>query len=541
MHLVSVSCVTLFFPQVTSGETMSSSVSSNETVSSSKVDPTKYLSPTILSAPLDLFAIILQCICSEDLASDAAAPLSTMKFLDLLRGNDNELPNSTHLNLLRKAIELKWPLLAILSAMIRTECRQHCWIVWLMMSTDLDYIPVDDLSVHRPTEQQLVRCLIDHCVANRFTRTLDSSIRIFFGDNSFAKFTEYLARTQRYDFSPEVTDLLKVHLMHLSRNAGDDPNGNATDDAAEFLNIDKADLLSMCVYLLIRHVNTGFSSVEHQIQLLQTVCDSGVADFVLDTIDLAAAKCLLEVCRFTSVRIDLERLARDRQTDSEIRLEYERICEQLIGEKEFDKAMDVADLLAFPKDSMVYESWVYGYETDAVWFDLQKCEREIEEHALGPELVIGFYLYVADRLSYANVKKYRVLKRTLDVIKRHHLFPNESFDRDRIEYEMVLSALKNGQPIDEVDVYHSEYFETIMVRERKVLYKSFMELKEMASIDDLTVVNKRLLDQSETDRLDALICRLLDEGDIVQALRIQVSFFIDVINIGRKDNSQINA
>lgn len=509
---------------------MSSSVSSSDSVNSSKLDPSKYLTPINPSDPLDLYATILQCIFPEETTT---SPPEFSKFLEIIIcGGTNESTHlslkSTSLNLLRQAVALKWPLLAILAGTIQTaDWQNYCWSVWLLTSMNLEYTANDD----HTSIADVARWLIEHSIENRFHRTLDQSVRIFFPENIFAKFTNYLSQTCRLNFTPEITDSLKTYfiaLNHTNNDIDDSTNGNSSSSSSiseciEFLQIKNSDLLSMSINLLIRHINTSFTSAEHQIQLMRTLCESDISDFIIETIDFVVAKSLLEICRFTTVHIDIELFTRDKYSDSDIRLEYERIAEQLIAEKKFGEAMKIADLLTFPKDSMVYESWIYAYEMNKE-FDFDQCEREIDEHMLGPELVIGFYLYVADRLSYANVKKYRVLKRTLDVIKRHHLFPNESFDRDRIEYEMLVSFLKNRQTIDEIEIYHAEYFETIMIRERKVLYKSFMELKEMACIDELTVVNKRLLDQSELDKLDALICRLLDDGDIVQALRIQVSF-----------------
>lgn len=476
---------------ITSGETMSSSISSTETIEKLK----QISSKLITSEDLDLFAIIIQSVVDVNPSEE---PLVFDKFQKLLQ-NPNQIQSTTHLNLLRNSLRLHWPVLAVLAAVTSEFNVHHCWIIWMITSMDSYEIPIESMDI-----QDLSKTIMEFSIINGFVRTLHQGITIFFPHSNFNMFTEYLVRTKKLDFS---SDVLQRYLVALSQ------------DDVELLNNSKTEILNFSIVLLVHHLH-DFESQEHQRLLLKSLCQSGISDFN-NIMDFCMMSTINDILSFTSVKIDITSFMRNRCSDEDIKREYERMCEQLLANKEFSKALKAADLFNFPKDNIIYESWISAYDSDYS-FDLDRCEMDIEQYSLSPELVINFYIHVADRLGYEDPKKYKILKKILDVIKKNHLFPNECFDRDRIENEMVMSFLKNSLNVQDLDMYYSEYFECIMSKERFVLYKSFLELKEMAGIEDLTLTNKKKLNEAEIEKLNCLMNRLLDDGDIVQALRIQV-------------------
>lgn len=477
---------------------MSSSISSTETLEKLKQSSSKFI-----TEDTDLFATIIQsAVDSNTVGSEA---LIFEKFHEILR-NPNTMQSATHLNLLRNAIRLQRPILAVLAAMGNDLNLQYCWVTWMMTAMGLTELPKESLDL-----QHLSRSLIESSVANGFVRTLHHGMAIFFPENNFNIFVEYLVKTKSLDFSSDTTDLLARYFQMLSNE----------DVELLCLNNDPNEIFNFSIELLVHHLQFGFESKEYQRLMLASLCQSGI-DFH-NAIDFCFINSVNEILTFTGVQMDITAFMKDRCSEEDMKRESERICEQLVVDHEFSKAMVAADLFALPKDNIIYESWISTYENDDT-FDLDRYDRESDQYSLSPEIVINFYIHVAARLDYVDPKKYKVLKKILDVIKRHHLFPNESFDRDRIEYEMVLSFLKNSLSIHEIDVYYSEYFETIMSNERFVLYKSFLDLKEMAGIEELTVGNKTPLSDCEIEKLNSLINRLLDDGDIVQALRMQVLF-----------------
>lgn len=213
---------------------------------------------------------------------------------------------------------------------------------------------------------------------------------------------------------------------------------------------------------------------------------------------------------------------------------YEQLLDALRVKGEYDVAVRLATLLQQPISDIVYSKWVTkleasesvdGGEEPYAASTFQLYENEIAEHSLPPELLVNFYLYAAGRLTRSCARKYQLLKRALTVIKQHHLFPNESFDRDQIEYGMIICYLQLDDNVAaEMSVYHSEYYEQIMLNERCVLYKSFLELKELAGIEDLNVSIKHPMTKLMEARLETLLNLLLDKGDIVEALRLQELF-----------------
>lgn len=480
---------------------MSSSISSsnNEQAISTKQ---QYLGK-FLDNETDLFAVILQCAAAASTTATTTDQIEFQQFLDLIQA----VPASSstfQLNLLQHAITKHWPTLAILAADADAANRQYCWFIWLSESVQFNIRPA---TTENDSFTQMAIELIEYSVRHRFVRTLYHSYAIFYAHSPMALFTEFLCLTgAEFDFS--ATEHLQRFLL--------------IDHTAASCHKPLVVTEPFYVHLLLLHIQHGFDSAEHRQLLLDSLCDAGISDF-FDIVDLAQVRTVHSHILFTTTRIDVTRFNRSRCTDDERHRDAENIIESLVAEHEYSHAMDVADLLAHPKDNIIFESWVWEYERQPD-MDLSRAEREIDRYSLSPELVINFYVHIADRLPYEDPQKYRILKMVMDVAKVHHLFPNETFNCDRLELEMVISFLRNNVAVEELDVYYSEYFESIMSKERSVLYKSFPGLKEMAGIDDLMTTNKVLLTAAEVTKLESLINRLLDAGDLVQALRIQAIF-----------------
>lgn len=491
---------------------MSSSISSVE-------NPSTLIPSKFLEQKTDLFSTILQCTsCTPPAASSLSSTscedesLDFPKLLDLLTTSSSvNTANtfSTAMNLFRRSIQMKWPIFSVLAATLNSELRQFSWFAWLTMSTS--WMP----SVGKEISESSLE-LIENSVSTEHVMTLHHSFQIFYPEHCFSLLTEYLHRSKSLDFSDYVTELLRSFLEAVN---------NPQDQLLLLEWLPPSSMLPIAINLIVLHLKHNFDSAEHQQLLLNSLCLSGIGDFC-SLFDFTTLKEVSAIISFSGIVLDLDLFRRDRFSDSQIRAEYERICDRLVSEQQFSKATLLADCLKLPKDNIIYDSWVWEWHTNASTFDLTQCERDMITCSLAPELVISFYTLVADRLEFDDVQKYVVLKRVLDVVKQHNLFPNETFNCDRVEFEMVFSYLRNTQTIDELDVYYSEYFESIMAKERFVLYKSFSELKEISGLDDLTVCNKKTLSVAETKKLDDLIFKLLDVGDIVQALRLQVTITI---------------
>ncbi|XP_055311007.1 spatacsin [Sitodiplosis mosellana] len=477
---------------------------------------------------MDIFAVILICTCELRSADEPELSLTVIR--DIMKNPDIYQP-CTHLNLVRYAFKMKWPILSILAATVNESAVDYCWIIWLIISTEQTEMQFDIEEYG-----DLVQYIITYCVQENHVRTLHQSFRIFYPDSKFTLFTQFLSETSRYQFTTKTSALLMDFLYEL------DEETVSINSLVPFSN---DHMLRFVSTLLVEYVKRSFDSMEHSQQLLDTIAASGISNRT-DTIDFSTIAAINQIIRFTKVRLNIDemlcRLPSDTnngergggggavvETEAEmeqstlLQNEYIRISDELIAEKQFKCAIEMADLLSLSKDTIIYEQWIHQFENEER-FDFESCDQGISQHSISPLVLINFLLFVSGKLDYTDIKKYLVLKKILNAIKKHHLYPNEVIPRDRIECEMYKCILKNDSNIDEIEMYNSEYFEAIMMTERGVLYKSFLDLKDLAGVDRLTVVAKDQLKKQETERLNKLMNRLLDQGDVVQALRLQGIF-----------------
>lgn len=462
----------------------------------------------------DMFAVILICACEMTPAQTPRLDLDTIK--ELMKNPEIQQPN-----LVRFSIKMKWPLLCFLAAILNESDADYCWIIWLMTSTEITSLPSEI-----QTYEDLTRYVIKYAVQKNYVRTLHQSFEIFYPDSKFGLFTKFLSETSRYQFTSETSSLLMDFFYEL-------------DEGTVFLNslvqFSKEQLLQFSTTLLIEYVKRSFDSMEHSQQLLDTICASGISNHT-DSIDFSTIAAINQIIRFTKVRLNLDaiichspiEMANEEMPECDgdttyLQNECIRISDELVADKAFSSALDMAELFNLSKDTIIYEQWIHEFENDEN-FDFNSCDRIAAHHSLPPLVLINFLIFVSSKLNYTEPKKYLVLKKVLNLIKQHHLYPNEAIPRDRIEYEMYKCALKNDISIDEIEMYYSEYYETIMMCERGVLCKSFLDLKDLAGIDQLTVVCKDQLNKVEIERLNKLMNRLLEQDDIVQALRLQAIF-----------------
>lgn len=491
-----------------------------------KLPPTKLLSCQQflnINDDMDIFAVILICTCEVRVPNEPILNLNMVR--EIMKSPDLD-QTTTELNLIRYAFKMNWPCLSVLAAIINDSVIDYCWLIWLIISIELPTIPNDI-----ETFIELTQYIITFVIQENYVRTLHQSFEIFCPDSKFTMFTKFLSESSRYQFNAEMSALLMDFLYEV-------------DEGTVILNdsvpLTAEEMSQFVIGLLIEFIKKGFDSIEHQQQLLNTIAASGIANHV-EYIDFTTIAAIHQIIRFTKVRLNIDamicrpHIVPDMDAMPEInmyfdginplQMEYNRISDELIAEKSFESALELADLLNLSKDMIIYEQWIHQFETNQqLEFDV--CDRALELHSISPLVLINFLMFVAGKMEYTEMQKYLVLKKILNAIKRHHLYPNEAIPRDRIEYEMYKCVIKNDMLVEDIEMYNSEYFESIMVFERGVLYKSFLDLKDLAGVDRLTVVAKEQLKQTEVDRLNSLMDRLLEQGDIVQAIRLHGIFNI---------------
>ncbi|XP_017486027.1 PREDICTED: uncharacterized protein LOC108374563 isoform X1 [Rhagoletis zephyria] len=462
---------------------------------------------------LDIFAIVLlsSSALNEERINSAA------KFLELMQ---DQHVHATSWNLLRNCVKYRLPVLAVLAATVNPANIDWHWLVWLAVATNqwTVVLKLATLDIRKVTW-----LLVETAVRQGDTILLLRSVRIFFKDNACTHLCRFLQRTQhKRCFDDEDVHSLRLFLLAWSNDSLEMPF---------CATLPRDELMQHSIRLLLVHLQHNFDSTLDQQKFISCMCRSDMGD-MSGLMDFCLLHAVFEALQTSpgwaeSYPIDFEQLALHNNRM------YEQLLEVLREKREYDLAVRLATLLQQPISDIVYAKWVSKLE-EAETRDgeepysvatFQLYEDEIAEHSLPPELLVNFYLYAAGRLLKPCARKYQLLKRALNVIKQHHLFPNESFDRDQIEYEMIICYLQlDDDTATEMDVYHSEYYEQIMLNERCVLYKSFLELKELAGIEDLNVSIKQPLTKQMETRLESLLNLLLDKGDIVESLRLQELF-----------------
>lgn len=470
----------------------------------------------------DIFAIILLSTVDNPQPHPPVVDLAMLR--ELMRNYDKSQA-ATHLNLLRFGFKLKRPFCAMLAAVIWKPATEHCWLAWLMIAIGIETIP-NNIKAY----DELAKYIITYAVKDNHPITLNLSFGIFYPESKFALFTKFLCETRHFNFSTETSAYLMDCMYELNEN-------NVMINS--LMKWTKEEILSLILTLLAEHIKVGFASREHEQNLLDAIAASGISQYA-GLVDFNTIAAVNKIILFTKVHLNFDELISniakppeaeddsnldDWETEQSVNVqnEYNRICDALIAEKEFTVAIELANLLNLSKDTIIYEKWVHMHETEET-FDYDQCDTEIEENSISPMVPINFLLFITGKLDDDDLKKYSLLKRILNLIKKHHLYPNEGVNRDKVEYEMYKCLLQNDTSTEDIEIYFSEYYETIMAAERGVLYKPFLDLKDLSGVDDLTVVHKEALKKSECDRLDELMNKLMEEGDIVQALRLQGIF-----------------
>ncbi|XP_058122537.1 uncharacterized protein LOC131293459 [Anopheles ziemanni] len=428
----------------------------------------------------------------------------------------------TYLNLLDRSIRSRWPLLALLAGEVcPPECRRHCWIVWAMLAGDYPFQEL--LATGEWGGSVFVSGLVEHLVRTGRICTLASSLAIFYPRSNWHYLASFLSVTEDVLFDPDrASDLLTTFLVSSS-----------TGEECFLLGIPKYVMFNFSARLLMIHLSNR-ASLHHQLLLLRVYVRCDFRCFLIAEVDFGRMLRICEIVRHCqSITIDFyalyERSCAGKEQESEF---YEALCERLVKKKYHEAAIAVADEASLPRESIIFEHWVSAFEATGSVGDFERYRVDSERYGLGPELRISFFTHIANRLEYGDRQRYELLKCALELIREHGLYPSETFDRDRLEYELALSYVRCTNE-DTLELYRSQYWcnrrqqsdaSQQAGQSTAILYHTFLELKEVAGIDDLTLSNLPLAQPEERLRLDALINRLLDCGDIVQALRYQAIF-----------------
>uniref|UniRef100_A0A1A9UYI2 Spatacsin_C domain-containing protein n=1 Tax=Glossina austeni TaxID=7395 RepID=A0A1A9UYI2_GLOAU len=522
----------------TSVETITSSMTScNEsTTVTSQMQASTFNNACVLNEcttdASDIFALIL--LNTNSAVTDERI-VDAKSFLECMQNSRREkLTRSTTINLLHCAIEYRLPILAVLAASLDTEMCANpnwCWLVWLSVTTSRWLNTIEILTNN---VQYFPWNFFELLIQHRQIQALVRSFCIFYAENPLKHLFSFLELTAiKNEFDEAAVHELRLYCLALSNNEVKAPLSPLAR---------REKLMVRSVRLLLLHLQHNFDSAQEQKNFLNCVCRSGLSD-ITGQLDFCFLKDFCEILQTSTTRFNLNFIE---LLQGDCINEYERVLAKVLEAKEYDVAVRLASRLQKPISDIIYNKWINSLELqlqtspplsnfDNFILQFDHYEEEIITYSLPPETLVNFLLFATSRLPMeeASRTRYLLLQKALNVIKRHHLFPNESFDRDNIEYDMITAYLSLNDESGEnmLPLYYSEYYEQIMLQERCVLYKSFLELKELAGIEDLNIDKKVTLSEKQRKCLENLLNRLLDEGDIVEALRLQELFEVRPLDL----------
>lgn len=405
-------------------------------------------------------------------------------------------------DLLHHAKMLDWPLISVLAATTKLYRWKFCWITWLILSSDYKW------NEKFETIEELSQRVIEHCVEKGFIRTLDESMKVFYPQSALKVLSSFFWRSRKGDVE-EMESILKQLIVKLSEQ-------NYQMVAVK----GKEESLNFIVRCIIKNLQLNFQSILLQEKYLEALCRSEISQFS-GKVDFALMKRICKILERTNHRVDYEMIScQDRKS---MIGSIGKMCESLIEDHQFEAAIEVSDLMSLPKADFVYKWWMHMWkceDRENKNFETKKYMKYVTKYHLNIDVMIKFLLTVIKDLETC-VKKFHMMRFVL----RNSWIENQA-ELDMLEYETILLYVKlmvEGEATD-LKPLMSEYFESVISKEKCIIHNSLYELKSTAKIDELTVSHKVLHDTNQLEKLDELIHNLLDAGDVVQVLRIQEMF-----------------
>jgi spatacsin len=446
-----------------------------------------------LDAKNDLFAILLKCDENESHLDTTFEDLQ--KTIQNKEGKVGDLLYQSH--------KLDWPLLAVIAAMTKQYQVKFCWISWIILSSDYE------VSEKQKTFKDLSKSVVVHCLEKGFIKVLDDSFTIFFPDSSMKILTNFLWKSKNGEFE-DIEKVLKEFIVKL------------TSDNYDMVFIEgKAESIAFTMKCLVKHLQINFqSSTLHQEKFLDILCRSEIAQFY-DKIDFILFKKMCKILEKTNMRVNFEELCW--LNSKNLSEAVAKICECLINDHQFEAAIELAELLNLPQREFVSKWWFHMWsceDKNSKNFETKKYLRYVQKYNLSMEVLINFVKKVLENLE-PSVKKVNMMKFLL-----RNSWMETAGELDQLEYEIISLYLKLKIENDSSDLkpLMSEYFESVISKEKCIIFNSLYELKAIAKVDELTISHKSLSDEVEIVKLDELMFQLLDAGDIIQVLRIQEMF-----------------
>lgn len=454
-------------------------------------EPQLFPKGKFLDMKRDLFAILLKC--------DETVDRHCMMFEEFQKMMHKKDEAD---DLLFYARKHDWPMIAVLAGTTKLYRWKFCWITWLTLSSDYQW------NDKFKSIEELAQNVVEHCLMKGFIRTLDESMSIFYPQSPMKILTQFLWVSKK-GILDETESLLKQFIVKLG-----DQNYNLIAVKG------KEEAMNFTIRCIIKHMQLNLKSISQQEKYLEALCRSEISHFS-GKVDFTFMKKMCQILERTNMQMNLDIFCYHDKKN--LRETVGKICESLIDDHQFEAAIQVADLLNLPKGDFVYKWWIHMWnceDRNSKNFETKKYMKFVTQYHLSVDVMIKFLKTVVNELE-PYVKKFNMMR----FILRNSWIENPA-EMDALEYEIILLyvRLKVDGKAEDLKPLMSEYYETIIAKDRFIIHSSLYELKSNAKVDELTVSYKMLFNEEELEQLDEMILNLLDAGDIIQVLRIQEMF-----------------
>ncbi|KAJ9593528.1 hypothetical protein L9F63_014921, partial [Diploptera punctata] len=403
-----------------------------------------------------------------------------------------------------------------------------CFCTWLVtslanhMSAQVKSELSSALQNHTWSPQQ-VQTLLEEAVSVQCIRTLSRAFKIFFPENPLCIFTEFLvecAVKKNFKESVMKVEIFKAACISLETVVP------CEDLESAFLS-DRHWIATVAVHTTCITLATCFSSSYHELLFLNALCEASFADDLPVTMpDFQVLAKVADCLSDSGVSADWVALC-STNTSAEYQEELYRCLCQLVEVGNYQQALNFSTLVGLPEDSILISQWsnefkkwndaAESHQEDDFVHKLNKCDEAFLLAKLNCRTATNFFKQLADEISLHR-ERYHILKCCLKWLRELKEFAKDESavvnEENSIELEMWKCLLQSEIELEETLI------EGVTVTDGKLLCKTKAEVQSVSGIENRT----KLDDSQQIMRLDVLIGKLLDQGDICTACRLEAMF-----------------
>lgn len=283
---------------------------------------------------------------------------------------------------------------------------------------------------------------------------------------------------------------------------------------------DRRWLINKAIDLCCIALSYNFMSFYHCKAFLKCLSESKLTKNIDTDVNFDDLLNILQCLYHTNVNLNISSILLSNNEEI-IQNEYSRCLKQLINGHYFENAFKFAEITNINTDDIIIAHMKYRCNnllTDVsnymnYWLD---CNKIFNDSKLVNKNATSLFLEFAEN---SNNPKLRYILYHLALISENSVESN-SKNMDEIEKKMWINYIDIENP-DDVMLYSSKLsdFNNTPV----ILHNSIDELKIKACINNLTISDYPLSTE-QSNNLFKLISMLLDLGDFITALRIQMMF-----------------